>query len=389
METTTANPDPSAVAATKPQPSPKRPSFKASQKVLTEPKPSIPPRMDAPFSPPTPTPGNQRQAEPNERPIEPGKGMRPVILINDPPKAADQEGWLGLSIRIGRAAYRKRGRLAGLVIISLLLLGGGTYLAWGLALPAVVDWANMASWHWSLGWIAVCVLAGGPICILMCCGAAIFAALGFFEAPTGTRELEELDEVEGQIRGSADPIDYARYGRKALHAYYHMGQNQVRVSFYIAIAAMTFGFAFLLAGLVVQALDTTKLMYLRADPDIKLVAVAGGLIIECVAAIFLWIYRTVIVQQAVYYRRQMLVHSALISVPIAAKMQEESSAAFRRIVDAMISPDGDDGVPRLLKVRGATGGKGSIAPKRGSGAHRTINVAVGRDGGRDGNGRQG
>jgi hypothetical protein len=247
----------------------------------------------------------------------------------------------------------------------------------------------MASWHWSLGWIAVCVLAGGPICILMCCGAAIFAALGFFEAPTGTRELEELDEVEGQIRGSADPIDYARYGRKALHAYYHMGQNQVRVSFYIAIAAMTFGFAFLLAGLVVQALDTTKLMYLRADPDIKLVAVAGGLIIECVAAIFLWIYRTVIVQQAVYYRRQMLVHSALISVPIAAKMQEESSAAFRRIVDAMISPDGDDGVPRLLKVRGATGGKGSIAPKRGSGAHKTINVAVGRDGGRDGNGRQG
>jgi len=174
--------------------------------------------------------------------------------------------------------------------------------------------------------------------------------------------LDELDEVESAIRGSQDPVDFARYGRKALRAYYLMGQNQVRISFYIGVAAMIFGFAFLPAGLLLQALDTAKFPYLRADPNINLVTVGGGLIIEFVAATFLWIYRATIEQQANYYRRQMLVHNALISVAIANRMHGEGAAALRGIVEAMISEDRESRLLRLPKIRVAAEARGAAAP---------------------------
>jgi hypothetical protein len=39
---------------------------------------------------------------------------------------------------------------------------------------------------------------------------------------------------------------------------------------------MIFGFIFLVAGLLVQALDVSRLPFLRKDPDVNIVAIGGG-----------------------------------------------------------------------------------------------------------------
>jgi hypothetical protein len=268
---------------------------------------------------------------------------------------------IGLSLRdlqvlIGKAFGPGRFGLPVLLLAALLLLVVSGYLSWWLAIPRLTAWANQAPWRWIIGWFPVLFAAFIPIYVAIGAWAIIAPALQAAGERKEKEALGELDRLENKIRGSVEPVDYAVYGRKALNAYYLMGQNQARLSFYVGVAAMIFGFVFLLAGLFVQIIDVGQVPYLRKDSNVEVVTVGGGLIIEFIAATFLWIYRAAIVQLTVYYKRQMLVHSALIAVAVSAKMTDQSQVALLRIIDTMITPYWEDSTsmlrgPRASKAR--------------------------------------
>ncbi len=257
-----------------------------------------------------------------------------------------------LAINLGHRIVRYRFGLPTIVMLFLAVFVAGTYFAWWRILPMVVEWSNISSWRWAIGWLGVFFTVFAPVYIIMFLGPIVTAALSADDERGEERALDELDCLEQEIRGSGEPVDFARYSRKALKAYYHMGQSQVRVSFYIGVGAMIFGFLFLLSGLLIQVLDLSALPYIRANPVVDNVALGGGLIIEFIAATFLWIYRASIVQLNRYYRRQMLVHSSLLSVAIADKLKGgERGAAMASIIKTLIAPDVEPVFPGLPRRR--------------------------------------
>jgi len=246
-----------------------------------------------------------------------------------------------------------------LPILALLLIVVTAYLSWRYGVTATVKWANEAPWRWVFAWFGVLIAAFAPMYVAMGAWAIIAPALQAAAESKQREVLGELDRLEKKIRGSTEPVDYAVYGRKALNAYYIMGQNQARLSFYIGVAAMIFGFISLLAGLLVQVIDVSKLSFLRSNPSVEIVTVGGGLIIEFIAGTFLWIYRAAIVQLTVYYKRQMLVHSSLIAVAVSNKMGDQRQAALLKIIDTMITPYWEDTTAKLLAPRAAKSPKAS------------------------------
>ena len=184
------------------------------------------------------------------------------------------------------------------LVLSLIFLGAATYFSWRYFLLGAIAWSNEVAWRWIIGWFLVLFAACIPIYIFIGIGSVIIPAINAAGKLKEEQVLDELDTIEKNIRGSDEPVDFARYSRKALDAYYHMGQNQVRISFYIGVAAMIFGFLFLLGGLLIQVLDTTKItaVPLKPNVNVNVISVGGGIIIEFIAATFLWIYRAAIVQ---------------------------------------------------------------------------------------------
>lgn len=238
------------------------------------------------------------------------------------------------------------------LLLALAAFGLGTYALWWEAIGGIVNWSNAdgaSKWRWVLGGPGVFFAAVGPAYLLI---GVTWVAVRVLDVAGEKAEAEarsELDKLEEKIRGSDEPVDYASYSRKAMDAYHHMGQNQVRLSFYVGVSAMVFGFLFLLGGLLVQVLDTTKLGFLRSNPDVDFVVVAGGIIIEFIAATFLWIYSAAIVQHNRYYRRQMMIHSGLLGVAIAQKMDKDVDTVLNKIIETMITPDQEGSLPALWK----------------------------------------
>ena len=237
------------------------------------------------------------------------------------------------------------------VLIASAVFVGSAYIFWWEFIPGVVNWANEKAWLWIIAWFPVFFLGFGPFYVIMGASPIFLKAIEAIGESAEKRELDELDIVEEEIRGSRDPVDYARYSRKALRAYYLMGQNQVRLSFYVGVAAMIFGFVFLVSGLALQAIDTSQFAYLRNTQEMSLITVGGGVIIEFIAATYLWIYRTAIVQLNLYYRRQTLIHSALISVAVAKDLEgDEFNLALRNIISPVVMPNPDVKLPELPKT---------------------------------------
>lgn len=240
----------------------------------------------------------------------------------------------------------------GLGLPLLLMLGtaalvGAAWFGWWVAIGWLIAAANANPWLWLVNWFPVLLAAMLPLWTLMTIGPVLVAALQETDRQEEQQQLSELDAWEVAIRGSTDPVDYAAYSRRALRAYYLMGQNQVGLSFYIGVAAMVFGFLFLLAGLAVQMLDPARIPWLRQDVDVTFLAIGGGLIIEFVAATFILVYRTAIVQLNVYYRRQALVHSALLAMAVAGRVGGDAQSTVARIVETLLTiPD----APELPEV---------------------------------------
>jgi hypothetical protein len=253
-------------------------------------------------------------------------------------------------------------------IAAAAIVVGAAWVGWWFAIARLVEAALANPWLWLVNWFPILLAALLPIWAVMLVGPVLVAALQETDRQEERQQLSELDAWEVAIRSSDDPVDYAAYSRKALRAYYLMGQNQVNLSFYIGVAAMVFGFLFLVAGLCVQMLDPSKLPWLRQDVDVTFIAVGGGLIIEFVAATFIWVYRTAIVQLNVYYRRQALVHSALLAMAVAGKAGGDVQASVRRIVETLLTPPDEPVLPEAPDSRLGARALDTVLPGTGKGA---------------------
>jgi hypothetical protein len=154
------------------------------------------------------------------------------------------------------------------------------------------------------------------------------------------REQSELETALEQS-DHVGLVPLVRYSRKQLEAYYTIALNQTQRSFAYSVIAMWLGFAVILAGLIYQVLPLAQLfpdIGVEKNADIKVVALAGGIVIEIISALFLWVYRSSIQQLNYYYDRQMHIHDVIFCYRMAASLKEskESDGIVRLIIEEVL-----------------------------------------------------
>lgn len=176
------------------------------------------------------------------------------------------------------------------------------------------------------------------------------------EVKSHRRQAEEI--LAGQDVSGLLPL--VQYSSAQLEAYYEIGMAQTRKSFRYSVVAMWIGFVVIIAGIIPNVVPLEK-YGLKASPlGLNLLAMAAGIVIEVISAMFLWIYRSSIAQQTYFYNRQIYTHGVLLSARIADSMGEGKEKAkqtiVRRILDhrwqqpERIAPPSGRGVARLPKV---------------------------------------
>src|SRR5262249_52335417 len=149
------------------------------------------------------------------------------------------------------------------------------------------------------------------------------------EQSEAEKELEKTDRV--------GLVPLVRYSRKQLEAYYTIGLNQTQRSFRYSVVAMWLGFTVILIGLAYQILPF-ELFFpgnVAKNADITLTALAGGTVVEIIAALFLWVYRTSIHLLTYYYDRQMHIHNVILCYRMA-ESTKEPDGIVRSIVEEVL-----------------------------------------------------
>jgi hypothetical protein len=137
---------------------------------------------------------------------------------------------------------------------------------------------------------------------------------------------EELKEIEHD--DSTGLIQVVKYSRLQLEQYYTIGLRQTKLSFFYSILAMWIGFVMMLAGtlpVIIPSLQPHPAGGQAAGQSfsVSVVVSAGGLVIELISAMFLWMYRSSIGQLTYFYNRQMHLHNILVCFRIAASMKKD------------------------------------------------------------------
>src|SRR3546814_16043954 len=113
---------------------------------------------------------------------------------------------------------------------------------------------------------------------------------------------------------------------------------------------MWLGFLFLIAGVLDNFVPLTEILFpgssgttvdgiagqghVSSDPD-TLVLITG-VVIEFIAAAFLWVYRFSIQQQTYYYRRQIRLHNALLAHRLTGEMQQAKAESVKMTVERLL-----------------------------------------------------
>lgn len=237
------------------------------------------------------------------------------------------------------------------VVLALVLIGA----AWWLAIPAIWKWGvtdPLTQGGWELVKLLPAVFgaffaATLPIGLSVWPMRLVALVLRSYAEETDTevaRRVEMLsvgqsaaeEKLERDDKSGLMPL--VRYSRMQLEAYYSIGLTQTQRSFRYSVLAMWMGFVVILAGLVYQVLPLPRMLpagIAVEKADIKFVALAGGTVVELIAALFLWVYRSSIQQLTYYYDRQMHIHNVLFCYRMAASTKL-SDEIVRSIVDAVL-----------------------------------------------------
>ncbi len=253
-------------------------------------------------------------------------------IHNQEPKPRRIEGW-------NRLVARHPGWTSVIVIIGITLM----------ILAIVTIWYGVwtiRSWWYAgiqgiLGAIVamVCALFGtlALIGLMMSLGTAwsrnAFSAESeaLKQARDRARAVEDAVLRELENKDEAGLLHLQRYSRAQLEAYYQMGLQQTRRSFVNATIAMWLGFLILLAGISIYIGPFAGWGLKRPPGDFNTIVLASATIVEVIAALFLWVYRSTIGQLTFYYRLQMRSHTSILCYRMADTM-EDPDPAIREII---------------------------------------------------------
>ncbi|PZU44550.1 MAG: hypothetical protein DI568_15315 [Sphingomonas sp.] len=268
----------------------------------------------------------------------------------------DTEEMLAVIARLLRGGQRSVILAIGLILIGALIVAAGIYLGWFVWLPALWNWGADSLINRAASIFGALFLLALPLYGFMAFNEAgrMMAGVRFDEAKAARKDLQGIeDETIRALEGTdiQTLLLLLRYSRAQLDAYYAMGLQQTQGSYRNAIIAMWLGFAILLTG-IFSYIVPVELSWLREPSgNFALIILSSAVIIEVVAALFLWTYRSTVGQLTFYYQLQMRNHAAIQSFAIANTMQKPDSAK-RAVIDAAL---GTGPTPERLDLPTAKG----------------------------------
>ncbi|ABM35784.1 TRADD-N-associated membrane domain-containing protein [Polaromonas naphthalenivorans] len=294
----------------------------------------------------------------------PAPGQRPEHTMGTPAEATKP---VSRPERLLRQLLLKRPKIVilawAVVVLVFLLLLPLAYLAWFQLPGRLWAFANEQWWHWIpafLGFIAIVFI---PLWAVM--GAIALA--GFLadislsiehaaiqDAQRVVRETEQDAISRLELTDVAGLLPLLKYSRAQLDAYYAIGLNQTRKSFFNAVLAMWLGFILLLIGIALYVGPVEKLGLTRPQQDFQILILSGAAIIEFVSALFLWVYRSTTAQLTYYYKRQMHSHTSILCFRMATTIQtlEKSDEIKKAIIEKVLDWNEMPERPPLVGAKG-------------------------------------
>ena len=249
------------------------------------------------------------------------------------------------------------------VLVVWLLSLALAYVVWILGYPLLWQWGNHSVLNWFGAAFASIFYAGLPLWGWI--GA--WRVTGIVWAATLASEREAMVAVRARVRETEEDalkrlektdeaglLPLLRYSRAQLDAYYVMGLEQTRRAFVNAVVAMWLGFLILLVGIGLYIGPVEYLKIARPTGDFNTIVLASAVIVEVIAALFLWVYRSTTGQLTFYYRLQMHSHTSILCYRMASSMTA-SDEAKRAIIDKVLSSTLVPERPPLTGSKGLTG----------------------------------
>ena len=249
------------------------------------------------------------------------------------------------------------------VTLAFLLLLPLAYFFWYEFPGRLWVFANEQWWHWIPAFFGFTALFFIPIFATM--GALALA--GFLADISLSIENATIQDAQRVVRETeqdaisrlekddvAGLLPLLKYSRAQLDAYYAIGLNQTRKSFFNAVLAMWLGFILLLIGIALYVGPVEKLGLTRPEPDFQILILSGAAIIEFISALFLWVYRSTTAQLTYYYKRQMHSHTSILCFRMATTIQtmEKSDEIKKAIIEKVLDWNEMPERPPLVGAKG-------------------------------------
>jgi len=274
----------------------------------------------------------QKRTETKDKPMEPvAEKMRRILLRH--PKAM-VVGWC-------------------IVVLAFLISIPAAYFCWYFLPPHLWKWANEVWWHWIPSFFGFLCLFGIPIWAVMgalsLTGFVTEVSLSIEDAAVHKHQ-QAVRETEDEAIGRLEETDkegllpLLKYSRVQLHAYYEIGLRQTRGSFFNSVLAMWLGFILLLVGVAMYVGPVEKIGLKVPGQDFRILVMGGGVIIEFISVLFLWVYRSSKAQLTHFYNRQMNAHTSILCFRIASTMEKAKAddtrgAIVNKVLDWTSTPE--------------------------------------------------
>jgi hypothetical protein len=230
-------------------------------------------------------------------------------------------------------------------LMYLLVIPAG-YFCWIVLIPELWVWTFEGWWHFipaSFGFIMLLCI---PIWLTMI-GTEMMNILFDASIELENREVDDVRKVARTSEKEAierfkntdtgDLLELLKNSRTDLEAYYTIGLNQSRKSFRNSVLAMWLGFLLLLSGIIMYVAPVEQLGIRIPDTaNFNFLIIGGAAIIEFIAALFLWVYRSTSAQLNNFYDREMHTHSVVMCFKIASTItdpDESKKAIIEKVLD--------------------------------------------------------
>lgn len=235
-------------------------------------------------------------------------------------------------------------------VVAILLAAAVLWLAWFVFIP------RMSAWGFAtLSWRAIPAAAGIFFVSFLPLSAFVPGFTMLSQVAKSYIDMNESDlarqldvirseqkTVEEQL-GELESTDatglmqLVKYSRLQLEAYYTIGLRQTQQSFRNSVIAMWLGFLIMLLGVLRQIVPLELLVpgIGEMPADVSTLTIAAGAVVELIAALFLWVYKSSVQQLTYFYDRQIHLHGVLISNKIASAMKEPDEAKKMIVTDIL------------------------------------------------------